>query len=165
MAPDPGRIRYLVGSEIQPFHEHHNGVSVKDRLVRYPVPRLSRLVDKKTQIPATDLTAPPQFYGLGGGGGVVRLGKWAPNDGSRFIIAVRGEERSNLKLKGWSGKGSVGVERIVDAVELVELVLLRGSEDEEMVVGEYDTVLEDVGWSSGMKGIENRVACRRVKER
>jgi len=116
MAPDPGRIRYLVGSEIQPFHEHHNGVTVKDRLVRHPVPRLSRLVHQKTQIPATDLAAPPQFDDLGAGSGVVRLGKWASNNGSRFIIAVRGEERLNLKLKGWSGRGGVGVERIVDAL-------------------------------------------------
>jgi len=118
MAPNPGRIRDLVGAEIQPFHEHHNGVSVKDRLVRHPVPGLNRLVQQKTQIPATHLTAPPQFDGLGAGGGIVRLGKWAPNDGSRFIIAVRREDRSNLKLKGWSGRGSVGVgvERIVDAL-------------------------------------------------
>jgi len=41
-------------------------------------------------------------------------------------------------------------------------VLLRGGEDEEMVVGEDDTVLEGVGGCGGMKGIENRVACGRV---
>ncbi|RDX99546.1 hypothetical protein CR513_17384, partial [Mucuna pruriens] len=100
MAPDPGRIRDLVGSEIQPLHEHHNGVSVEGRLVRHPVPRLSRLVHQNAQIPATHLAALPQVDGLGAAtGGVVRLGKWAPNDGSRLVIAVRGQNRSNLNVE------------------------------------------------------------------
>jgi len=44
-------------------------------------------------------------------------------------------------------------------------VLLRGGEDEEMVVGEDYTVLEGVGGCGGMKRIKNGVACGRVEER
>jgi len=47
----------------------------------------------------------------------------------------------------------------------VELLLLGVGDNEEMVVGEEDTVLERVGGCGGLKRVKNGVACRGIEKR